>query len=509
MSITVVVLAAGRGTRMRSKYSKVLQKLSGQTLIRHVISTARAIEAQKIIVVHGFQGEEVIGSIRDHDITWVEQQSQQGTGDAVKCALKQIPQSGQSIILYGDVPLIQAKTLKKLHTSSLNNERRNLSMITIHADDPKGLGRIIRDENGKISAIVEEKDANEYQRHIKEVNTGIYCVDNALLHLLLPKLNNDNAQGEYYLTDIVALASKEGAEIKAVDPILRFETDGVNDRVQLARLENKWQRYMAQELLRQGVQLADPDRLQIRGHLACGQDVFIDTCVTFEGDCTLEDDVIVETGAVLRNVYLHAGAHIKAYSVIEDSVVGPNAQVGPFAHLRAGTRLEANTKVGNFVETKKTTLGAGSKASHLSYLGDAVIGENVNIGAGTITCNYDGVNKFDTRIEDGAFIGSNSSLVAPVTIGVDATVGAGSVITKSVEPGVLAVGRAKQVIVTNFKRPAKTEQLSAFDLLQSDIAPESAIEADSVEGERTEIKPSDGERVDTPKLQTENKPEER
>lgn len=455
MSISVIILAAGKGTRMRSKLPKVLQRLADKPLLEHVIETAKQIEADKTIVVYGHGGELVQQTFAQEDITWVEQAEQLGTGHAVQMALPALPRTGQSIILYGDVPLIQENTLKKLIKSNKNDERQSMSMITLTVDNPFGLGRIIRDDNDNVLSIVEEKDANEYQKHITEVNTGIYCVDNTLLHEMLPQLSNNNAQNEYYLTDIVKLAAEKGAAIETVAPNLSYETDGVNNRQQLAKLERQWQSHLIEQLQIQGVQFADPARVDIRGDVTVGQDVFIDANVVLSGNCVLGDDVTISTGCVIKDSRIGDGTLIKPYCVITDTTIGQQADIGPFAHLRPQTELADFTKVGNFVETKKSIIGQGSKINHLSYIGDASIGTNCNIGAGTITCNYDGANKHQTTIADNAFIGTNNSLVAPVTVGADATTGAGSVITKDVDANQLAVARGKQRNIDGYERPTK------------------------------------------------------
>lgn len=455
MSINVIILAAGKGTRMRSQRPKVLQTLAHKPLLAHVVDTAKQIKADKTIVVYGHGGELVQSTFAQEDISWVEQAEQLGTGHAVQVALSALPRTGQSIILYGDVPLVQPDTLKKLIKKNKNDERQSLSVITLTVDNPFGLGRIIRDDNDNILSIVEEKDANEYQKHITEVNTGIYCVDNTLLHELLPQLSNENAQGEYYLTDIVKMAAEKGAAIETIKPNLSYETDGVNNRQQLAALERKWQAHLVEQLQVQGVQFADPTRVDIRGDVTVGQDVFIDANVILAGSCVFGDNVTVSAGCVITNSHIGSGTLVKPYSVITDTVIGQQADIGPFAHLRPQTELGDYTKVGNFVETKKSCIGQGSKINHLSYIGDAVVGSNCNIGAGTITCNYDGANKHQTSIADNVFIGTNNALVAPVTIGEHATTGAGSVITKDVEPNQLAVARGKQRNIDDYQRPIK------------------------------------------------------
>jgi len=349
------------------------------------------------------------------------------------------------------VPLVSCQTLATLQDANTNG----MSMLTLTVDNPFGLGRIKRDKDGNIEAIIEQKDANSDEQQIQEINSGIYCVDNALLHKFLPKLSNDNAQQEYYLTDIVKMAVADGITIAAIEPEHTFEIEGVNNRQQLASLERTWQGKLVANLQEAGVQFADPTRVDIRGTLSAGQDVFVDVGVVFEGDCVLGDNVYIEAGCVIKNAQIGNACHIKPYCVIDSAEVGAGVDIGPFAHLRPETVLSDNSKVGNFVEIKKSTIGDGSKVNHLSYIGDATIGTGVNVGAGVITCNYDGVNKSQTIIEDNAFIGSNSSLVAPVKIGDTATVAAGSVITKNVDAHALAFGRARQTQKNDFKRPTK------------------------------------------------------
>lgn len=454
-SLSVVILAAGKGTRMQSAKPKVLQTLAGKSLLGHVLDTCRQLTVDDTIVVYGFGGDQVQTAIDDQyahlSITWVAQTEQLGTGHAVRVALDKLPKQGQSLILYGDVPLVSGRTLTLLRSANTNG----MSMLTLTVNNPFGLGRIKRNSNGDIEAIVEQKDASSAEQQITEINSGIYCVDNALLHKYLPKLSNDNAQQEYYLTDIVKMAVADGISIAAIEPEHAFEIEGVNNRQQLASLERSWQSKLVHDLQVAGVQFADPTRVDIRGSLTAGQDVFVDINVVFEGDCTLGDNVYVEAGCVIKSSQLGNACHIKPYCVIDHAQVGAGVDIGPFAHLRPDTVLSDNSKVGNFVEIKKSVIGKGSKVNHLSYIGDATVGTNANIGAGTITCNYDGVNKSQTIIHDNAFIGSNSSLVAPVTIGKNATVGAGSVITVDVDANALALGRGRQVQKSGFKRPIK------------------------------------------------------
>ncbi|MBF0659297.1 bifunctional UDP-N-acetylglucosamine diphosphorylase/glucosamine-1-phosphate N-acetyltransferase GlmU [Psychrobacter sp. NG25] len=453
--LSVIILAAGKGTRMQSAKPKVLQTLAGKSLLSHVLDTCHKLTVNETIIVHGFGGDQVKSEIIDQytqsPITWVAQTEQLGTGHAVKVTLSDLPKEGQSLILYGDVPLVSHQTLSALKTANTNG----MSMLTLTVDNPFGLGRIKRDHVGNITAIVEQKDASADEQQIQEINSGIYCVDNALLHKYLPELSNDNAQQEYYLTDIVKMAVADGITIAAIEPEHTFEIEGVNNRQQLASLERTWQTKLVSDLQEAGVQFADPTRVDIRGTLTAGQDVFIDVGVVFEGNCTLGDNVYIEAGCVIKNSQLGNACHIKPYCVIDRAEIGAGVDVGPFAHLRPETVLSDNSKVGNFVEIKKSTIGQGSKINHLSYVGDATVGTGVNIGAGVITCNYDGVNKSKTIIEDNAFIGSNASLVAPVTIGETATVAAGSVITKNVDASALAFGRARQTQKDDFQRPTK------------------------------------------------------
>ena len=453
MSTTVVILAAGKGTRMRSKLPKVLQPLAGRPLLGHVIETAKKIHAQNIITIFGHGGNLVQDAFSHEDIQWVEQTEQLGTGHAVKVTLPVLPKDGMSLILSGDVPCVQQNTLQRLVELSTET---GIGIVTLTLADSTGYGRIVR-SNNKIQAIVEHKDATPEQHQIKEINTGIYCVSNAKLHEWLPKLNNNNAQGEYYLTDIVAMALEDGLEIASIQPEMAFEVEGVNDRVQLAALEREFQTYQAKELMKQGVHLIDPTRFDLRGQLQVGQDVCIDINVIIEGECSFGDNVDIGAGCIIKNSHIAAGTKVQAYSIFDNAVVGENVHIGPFARLRPGANLAADVHIGNFVEVKNSSIGLGSKANHFSYLGDAEIGAGSNIGAGTITCNYDGANKHKTVIGDNAFIGTNNSLVAPITIGHGATTGAGSVITRDVADNSLAFERAQQISKDNYQRPQKTK----------------------------------------------------
>ena len=454
MSTNVIILAAGKGTRMRSTLPKVLQPLAGRPLLGHVIETAKKLNAANIITIYGHGGNLVQQAFAQENVEWVEQAEQLGTGHAVKVTLPVLPTDGVSLILSGDVPCITEATLKKLLQASAET---GIGIVTLTVDDATGYGRIVR-KNGEIQAIVEHKDANDEQRKIKEFNTGIYCVNNAKLHEWLPKLSNENAQGEYYLTDIIAMAIADGLSVASVEPELAFEVEGVNDRMQLATLEREFQNNQAKKLMQQGVHLIDPARFDLRGHLSVGQDVRIDINVIIEGDCEFGDHVEIGAGCVIKNTKIAAGTKVQPYSIFDNAVVGENAQIGPFSRLRPGAKLADEVHIGNFVEVKNSSIGLGSKANHFTYLGDAEVGAGSNIGAGTITCNYDGANKFKTIIGDSAFIGSNSSLVAPVNIGNGATVGAGSVITRDVAENSLAFERSKQVAKENYQRPEKVKK---------------------------------------------------
>lgn len=454
MSTTVIILAAGKGTRMRSNLPKVLQPLAGRPLLGHVIDTAKKLQADHIITIYGHGGALVQNAFAHEQVQWVEQAEQLGTGHAVKVTLPVLPREGVSLILSGDVPCITEQTLQKLLDVSRETQ---IGLVTLTLADATGYGRIVR-ENGKIQAIVEHKDASEVQRQIQEINTGIYCVSNAKLHEWLPKLSNNNAQSEYYLTDIVAMAIADGLEVASVEPELAFEVEGVNDRVQLAALEREFQNFQAKQLMQQGVHLIDPTRFDLRGNLTAGKDVRIDINVIIEGDCELGDGVEIGAGCILKNTKIAAGTKVQPYSVFDQAIVGEDAQIGPFSRLRPGAILANEVHIGNFVEVKNSQIGLGSKANHFTYLGDAEVGAGSNIGAGTITCNYDGANKFKTIIGDQVFIGSNSSLVAPVTIANGATVGAGSTITRDVAEQCLAVERSKQFTKENYQRPQKLKK---------------------------------------------------
>ena len=451
-SLNVIILAAGQGKRMHSTLPKVLHKLAGKPLFGHVVDNARRLHPTKICGVYGHGGEAVPNAFSDTALAWVKQEPQLGTGHAVAQALAQIDDNAVTLILCGDVPLATAETMAALVAIAGGGE---LALLTVRLVDPSGYGRILRDVNGRISAIVEHKDANETQRTVREVNTGIMAVPAGHLRRWIGRLSNDNAQQEYYLTDIVAQAVAEGITVEAHLLTRVWESFGVNSKLQLAELERVYQRNVATSLMEQGVALADPERLDVRGILTCGRDVFIDVNCVFEGEVTLADNVSVGANCVLKNVQLAAGARIEPFCHLEDAIVGPASRIGPYARLRPGTVLGEDVHIGNFVEVKNSQIAAHSKANHLAYIGDATVGSRVNIGAGTITCNYDGANKYRTVIEDDVFIGSDTQLVAPVTVKKGATLGAGTTLTTNAPEGQLTVSRARQVSIPGWKRPVK------------------------------------------------------
>jgi len=451
LSLHVIILAAGEGKRMKSALPKVLQTIAGKSMLGHAIDVARELGAAAVHVVYGHGGAQVRAAFAaDADLFWVEQAQQLGTGHAVQQAMPGVPDAARVLVLYGDVPLLTHDTLAAVVSTS-----KPLAVLTADLDDPSGYGRIVVDASGHVAAIVEQKDANPEQRKIRSINTGIIAADAARLRGWLAQLKNENAQGEYYLTDVFALAAAEGAPAVALPCFDPMEAAGANDAWQLATLERHYQRRAARWLSEQGLRFADPARFDQRGTVVVGCDVEIDIDVILEGAVVLGDGVRIGPYCRLRNVQLAAGTVVQAHCDLDGVITEGACTIGPFARLRPGTQLAEGTHVGNFVETKKTRLGRGSKANHLTYLGDAEIGANVNVGAGTITCNYDGVNKFTTRIGDGAFIGSNSSLVAPVEIGAEATIGAGSVITRDAPAGKLSVGRAPQSTIDSWQRPKK------------------------------------------------------
>lgn len=451
MKIKTIILAAGQGTRMKSQKAKVLHKIAGKSMLRRVVETSQELQSE-IIVVYGRGGEQVKQSLADLPIKWVQQEEPLGTGHAVQQAISQVSQDEVALILYGDVPLIRSETLGKI-IEGLSDE--SLSLLTVKLRDPTGYGRIKRTD-GVVEKIVEQKDANETELAINEVNTGIMAVNGGALATWLSALKNNNSQNEYYLTDVIEMAAKQGVPINTFHPHDAFEVEGVNSKQQLHALERHYQMQQAESLMAAGVTLADKNRIDIRGDLnITGGDVFIDVNNVFEGSVSLGEGVEVGPNCVIKDATVGANTVIKANSVLEDCTIGSNVSVGPFARIRPGTVLENSARVGNFVEIKKTTVGEGSKVSHLSYIGDAEVGKGVNIGAGTITCNYDGINKLKTIIEDGAFIGSGTQLVAPVTIGAGATIGAGTTLSKDAPEDTLTVTRAKQITLEGWKKPTK------------------------------------------------------
>ncbi|OPX55675.1 UDP-N-acetylglucosamine pyrophosphorylase /glucosamine-1-phosphate N-acetyltransferase [Oceanospirillum multiglobuliferum] len=448
MITDIVILAAGQGTRMRSAKPKVLHPIAGKPMVQHVLDQVQTIPNTRIHLVVGHGAEQVQSALQGYDINYVYQHEQLGTGHAVAQALPFLTENSRVLILYGDVPLTPAALMATLLEPV---SEQSMSLLTVTLNNPQGYGRIVR-QNGNIAAIVEQKDASTEQLAITEVNTGIMAVSQVLLAKWLPQLSSNNAQGEYYLTDIIAMAAAEGVVIQGFQPEYEQQVQGVNNRVQQAELERWYQLQQAHELMLAGVTLADPNRVDIRGQVQIGSDCNIDINVIFEGTVVLGDRVSVGPNCVLKNCTIASGTSIEANSLIDQSIIAENCQIGPFARLRPQTELLAGAKIGNFVETKKSTIGVGAKVNHLTYIGDADIGAKANIGAGTITCNYDGVNKFKTVIGAGAFIGSNSSLVAPVTIGEGAVIGAGSTISKNVDANALAVGRARQISKADWKK---------------------------------------------------------
>ncbi len=449
--MNIVILAAGKGTRMHSDLPKVLHTLAGRPLLAHVIERARALSPQRIIVIYGHGGDAVPRALAGDDLVWALQSPQRGTGHAVMQALPHLIDAVPTLVLYGDVPLTAPATLEQLVGPAASGA---LGLLTVELDDPSGYGRIVREE-GRVTKIVEHKDADEATRAIREVNTGIIAAPTPALRRWLAGLSDHNAQREYYLTDIVAAAVAEGLAVQTAQPAHEWETLGVNSRSQLAQLERIYQRQQAEALMEAGVALADPARIDIRGSLQCGRDVFIDVGCVFEGQVKLGSGVTIGPNCVLRDTVIDNGAQVLAFSHLDSAVVGASARVGPYARLRPGTELGEASHVGNFVEMKATRLGPGSKANHLAYVGDAEVGARVNIGAGTITCNYDGVNKHRTIIEDDAFIGSDTQLVAPVRVGRGATLGAGTTLTRDAPADRLTVSRARQTSIEGWTRPVR------------------------------------------------------
>lgn len=451
MKFSAVILAAGKGTRMYSNTPKVLHTLAGKPMVKHVIDTCNGLGAQNIHLVYGHGGDQMKATLAEESVNWALQAEQLGTGHAVDQASAHFADDEKVLVLYGDVPLISPETIENLLDAQPNG---GIALLTVVLDNPMGYGRIIR-RNGPVVAIVEQKDATDEQKLIKEINTGVMVATGGDLKRWLSGLSNDNAQGEYYLTDVIAATHDEGRAVEAVHPVSPIEVEGVNDRSQLARLERAYQAEQADKLLKQGVMLRDPSRFDLRGELQCGMDVEIDTNVIIEGSVSIGDNVVIGTGCVLKDCEIDDNTVIRPYSVIEGATVGEDCTVGPFTRLRPGADMRNDSHVGNFVEVKNTRLGEGSKANHLTYLGDAEIGQRVNVGAGAITCNYDGANKFKTIIGDDVFVGSDSQLIAPVTIGNGATVGAGSTVTRDVSENELVISRAKERKIADWQRPKK------------------------------------------------------
>jgi len=452
--MNVVILAAGMGKRMQSDLPKVLHALAGKPLLSHVIDTARQLSPSRCCVVYGHGGDKVPTQLAADDLQFVLQEPQLGTGHAVMQAVSKLNEDQPTLVLYGDVPLTTVATLRTL-TEKAGNEK--LAILTIAMDDPTGYGRIVREQN-KIIRIVEQKDATDLERQIREVNTGILVAPTRQLKNWLSQLSNHNAQGEYYLTDIIALAVKDKVVIESTQPSHAWETLGVNSKVQLAELERIHQLNLAHQLLEQGVTLTDPSRIDIRGELHCARDVSIDIGCVFEGQVHIGQGVSIGAYCVIKNSRIADNANIKPFTHIDEASVGSDSQIGPYARLRPGTTLGPDVHVGNFVEIKNSEFGAHSKANHLAYVGDTTVGSRVNIGAGTITCNYDGANKHRTIIEDDAFIGSDTQLVAPVTVGKGATIGAGTTLTKDAPPDSLTVSRARQTSIAGWQRPVKQKK---------------------------------------------------
>ncbi len=452
MKLGIVILAAGQGTRMKSRLPKVLHPLAGKPLLAHVLETAAALNPERTVVVHGHGGGQVKTVFAEvSGISWAEQAEQLGTGHAVQQAIGYLRDVDRVLVLYGDVPLIRRTTLDRL----IAGTESDLGLLTVSLDDPHGYGRIVRDSAGNVLRIVEQKDASPEELTISEINTGIMLVGAERLHDWLDRLSNDNAQGEYYLTDLIEMAVHAGVAVHVEQPGDPVEAEGVNDRVQLAELERAYQLDQARQLLLAGVTLTDPGRFDLRGRLTHGQDVVIDVNVIVEGEVTLGNNVRIGANTVLRNVAVDDDVEIYENCVLEDAHIGPASRIGPYSRLRPGAYLVGGAHVGNFVEIKKSVVGLGSKVNHLSYIGDAEIGADVNIGAGTITCNYDGANKHKTTIADRAFIGSNTALVAPVTVNEGATVGAGTVLGKDAPADKLTLTRARQITFDNWTRPIK------------------------------------------------------
>jgi bifunctional UDP-N-acetylglucosamine pyrophosphorylase / glucosamine-1-phosphate N-acetyltransferase len=451
MAVNVVILAAGQGKRMYSQLPKVLHPLAGKPMIEHVIAAADVLSPRQVCVVYGHGGERVREALARPELAFARQEPQLGTGHAVQQALPVLSDADVTLVLYGDVPLIRGETLKRLVAAA----RDGVAVLTATLDDPHGYGRIVRSADGRIAEIVEEKDASDTQRAIREINTGLMALPTGRLERWLGRLENNNAQREYYLTDVVKLAHADASPVVAVEVAEATETLGVNSRAQLAHVERLFQRACADRLLEKGVALADPARIDVRGSLSCGADVYIDVNCVFEGTVSLADGVSIGPNCVIKDVSIAPGTRVEAFSHLDSAAIGANCKLGPYARIRPGTRLAEDVHIGNFVEVKASEIAAGSKANHLAYIGDSSIGRNVNVGAGTITCNYDGANKHRTIIEDDVFIGSDTQLVAPVTVRKGATIGAGATITREVPEGALALTRVKQSTIEGWKRPRK------------------------------------------------------
>lgn len=455
MKLNIIILAAGQGTRMHSAKPKVLHELAGKPILQWIVDTALQLHPDNIYIVYGFGGEQVKAAIEENSaIVWVEQKEQLGTGHAVAQVLPHLNDNEQVLILVGDTPLIQLATLRSLVNLTKDD---HLALLTVNFADPTGLGRIIRNAQQQVVAIIEDKDATAEQRKITEINTGIMAMPTKHLKKYLPQLKNNNQQKEYYLTDIMALAVQDHQTIVATQPENPEEVLSVNNRLQLAELERYYQKSVAEKLMLQGVTMRDPNRFDLRGELICGKDVTIDINVIIEGKVIIGNNVVIEANVILRNTTIKDNAVIHANSHIDSAIIGENCQIGPFARIRPGTQLAHDVKIGNFVETKKALIDVGSKVNHLSYIGDATIGKDVNIGAGVITCNYDGVNKHQTIIEDNAFIGSDSQLVAPVTVEKGAYIGSGSTISKTAPAGKLTLARARQTTIDKWQPPKKSK----------------------------------------------------
>jgi len=452
MPLSVVILAAGQGTRMKSSRPKVIHELAGKPILSHVVDSSRQLQPAQIIVVIGHGAQQVHATMADSDLSFVEQTEQLGTGHALRQCLDTITPGNDVLVLVGDCPLIRAETLTSLLSQQGDSAVCVLSFIP---ENPFGYGRIVRAADGNVCAIVEQKDANAEQAEIRECNSGILWISSSHLRELVTGIDNDNAQGEYYLTDVIALAAGAGERASAIACEDANEVNGINNQQQLALVESLYRERCAAELMAQGVKLFDPARIDVRGDIRVGSDVQIDVNCIFEGSVSLGDNVRVGANCVIRNTKIGAGSEIKPMTSIDDAVIGRNVSIGPFARIRPGTECADDVRIGNFVETKKAQIGRGSKVSHLSYIGDTEMGSEVNIGAGTITCNYDGANKFKTIIEDGVFVGSDTQLIAPVRIARNATIGAGSTITRDVPADELSVSRAKQVTISGWSRPQK------------------------------------------------------